>query len=320
MQRFGSLFAVMLLYSMFYGATVPLANAVVFRHFKEANVPDSMIFIWAPVGWALAGYTLTAIRRTAKSEGDGSDCLKFAALLSVVAGLFCIILPATSPQASTGTPMADAFSMLRHVDFLAFTIVSLVVAGMMQFYFLGTAPFMQDSGIAAKNVPAAMAFAQAMQTVATLLILDRFYNHILGPKWTLVVGAGCWFLLYVIYVANRSPWITFLAQPLHGLAYALFIFGGWKYVNDVAPPGIAGSAESLIILATNGIGLFLGTQVAGVVMDRFSVDGKFQWRKVFAVPLLCTLLGGIVLAAAVHDPQKAPEPKAQVESGVGKNL
>jgi len=43
-----------------------------------------------------------------------------------------------------------------------------------------------------------------------------------------------------------------------------------------------------------GLGYFLGTQFTGIVMDKFSVNGKFQWRKIFIVP--CGILLACVLA------------------------
>jgi MFS family permease len=308
-QKFGSLFGVMLLYSMLYGASLPLANAMIFRHLEAADAKASSVFIWAPIAWALAGYALTGWRMLSKADGDGSDCLKFAAVLSVVMAVFCAFLPATPPVATAGAPMAKAFSMLQDPGFLAFTLVSLVVAGMMQFYFLGTAPFMQDSGVAGKTVPAAMALAQAVQAVATFFLLDRLY-HDIGPKWTLAVGAGSWLLLYVLYVSSPMRSLLVAGQALHGLAYVLFINGGWMFTNDASDPAIAGSAQSLIILATNGIGLFLGTQLAGLTMDRFSSGGRFQWKKIFMVPLACVLAGLLVLAVVVKDPVKAAAPEA----------
>ena len=47
--------------------------------------------------------------------------------------------------------------------------------------------------------------------------------------------------------------------------------------------------QALIFAATTGVGLFLGTQFAGIVMDKFSVDGKFQWSKIWIVPCVITL-------------------------------
>jgi hypothetical protein len=46
-------------------------------------------------------------------------------------------------------------------------------------------------------------------------------------------------------------------------------------------------------MAQTGVGLFLGTQFAGIVMDKYRVEGRFQWRKLWMVPgavmLLCVL-------------------------------
>ena len=84
---------------------------------------------------------------------------------------------------------------------------------------------------------------------------------------------------------------------LHGFAYVFFMIAGQMYVNKVAPADIRGSAQGLIILVTSGIGLFLGTQLAGFMMDRSCVGGKFNWAKVYMVPFLCTAAGVLALAA-----------------------
>ena len=60
----------------------------------------------------------------------------------------------------------------------------------------------------------------------------------------------------------------------------------------VAGPEIRSSMQALIFAATVGVGLFLGTQAAGIVMDQFYVDGRFQWRKIWVVPCL-TMAAGV---------------------------
>jgi len=166
---------------------------------------------------------------------------------------------------------------------------------MMQFYFLGSAPFMQAMGISSKNVPATMAIAQAMQAVATWLALAWLWAHA-GPKWTLAIGAACWAGLYVIYGMGKPRWLIVIGQSLHGLAYVFFINGGWMFTALVAPKEISASAQSLLILATNGLGLFLGTQLAGITMDKCKAGDQFQWRAIWTVPLAITLAGAVILA------------------------
>ena len=298
-QRFTPLFIVMLLYSFFYAATLPLVNAVLFRHAGELGTDVGKVFIWAPVAWALIGYLLTGWRWTFKTEGEGRDCLYLAAVLSVLMGLACWFLPATAPTAQGTTPLAETLAMLRDSNFLVFFIASVIIAGMMQFYFLGTAQFMQDIRVPGKNVPASMAIAQAAQALATLFAMV-FFMEKLGFKYTLILGAFCWLLMYFIYVSFGSRWPIILSQSLHGLAYVFFIIVGQIFANTVAKPEIQSTMQSLIFFATTGLGLFLGTQLAGVVMDKFSVDGRFQWRKIWLVPMIIVLIGIVLLATLFH--------------------
>jgi len=295
--RFKPLFLIMLVYTMFYAASIPLVNSLMFSHLTDAEKQAPGIFIWAPVAWALVGYLLSGWRNLRKTEGDGSDCLKFAAILSVMMTLICLLQPATPPRGAEGVPILKALSMLSDPHFAVFIVVSLFVGGMMQFYFLGTGQYLQDRGLSGKNVPAIMGIAQAAQALATLFALGLLFTQ-LGPKWTLTLGAASWMLLFLLYTLKMPRALIIGGQVFHGLAYVFFMIAGQMYVNKVAPLEIAGSAQALIILVTTGIGLFLGTQAAGFSMDRFSVNGQINWSKVFLIPMLVTALGALTLAVA----------------------
>jgi nucleoside transporter len=293
--RFAVLFVVMFLYSIFYAATLPLVNAVLF-----ANVIDAAwqgkIFMWAPIAWAIAGYFLSGWRWTFKTAEKGRDCLFLAAALSVIMAVSCLALPATPPAGAGGTPILKAMTMLQNTNFLVFLIVSLAAGGLMQFYFLGSARFMMDTGIPGKNVPAAMAIAQVVQAVATFYLLNKFISSF-GFKWTLTIGAVAWFLLYLVYVISKPRALIVISQSLHGLAYVLFIIAGQIFANIASPPEIRSSVQALVFAATTGVGLFLGTQFAGIVMDIFRKEDRFNWRAVFAVPVVIMFVSIVVLIA-----------------------
>ncbi len=305
-KTFKSLFTVILLYSLCYAATLPLVNALMFFHLDKNGVDpakSSYIFVWAPVAWALAGYFLTGWRWVFKTAAEGRDCLVLAAVLSVIMAVVCGgLLPETLPQSTGGDSMKEAFGMLKTPSFLLFLLISMAAAGMMQFYFLGTAQFMQDNRIAAKNVPASMAIAQAVQAVATWFLLSKLVAGA-GYKWTLVIGTTSWLIMYVLYVIPRPPAVIVVSQAFHGLAYVFFIIAGQMYAGAVAPEGAGGSMQAFIFTAQSGLGLFLGTQLAGIVMDKFKVEGQFQWGKVWMVPgaimLACVLALVVLFQAAV---------------------
>jgi len=294
---FKSLFVVMFLYSLCYAATLPLANSIMFHHLAENNldpgVHSKWIFIWAPVGWAFIGWSLTGWRWIFKTGEQGRDCLYLAAILSVIMGVGCFFLPDTLPAGSGTAPILQAMEMFKDANFLIFIAVSMIFFGLMQFYFLGTAPFMQDMGIPSKNVPASMGIAQAVQAIATVVLM-AFLLDKLGTKWTLIVGATCWFVLYIAYIKGKPRWLIVACQPFHGLAYVLFVIVGQIFANTLASDEIRGSMQSLLFAATTGVGLFLGTQFAGIIMDKYRKEDKFQWRQIFMVPAVIALASILV--------------------------
>jgi nucleoside transporter len=303
-NQFKPLFIAMLAYSVCYAATLPLANTVLFAA-KPDGATVGKVFIWAPVAWALVGWSLTGWRMSRTTQGDGSDCLYLAAALSALMVVGCLFVSRVSPSPpqGQGNSFAAAFSfMTGDVNFLIFLVVSMVVAGMMQFYFLGTGQFLQDAGVASKHVPASMALAQIAQALATLFLFQTVQQQ-LGFKGTLALGAVCWLALYLIYVIGKPRALVIVSQPLHGFAYVFFIIIGQVLTDTIAPASIRSSMQALIFAATTGVGLFLGTQFAGIVMDSFKTGDKFQWRKIWLVPAVITLIGVVTLSVAFHNPQ-----------------
>ncbi len=297
---FKGLLVVMFLYSLCYTGTLPLVNAILF-----ANVPDvanqGKVFLWAPVAWAVIGWFLTGWRWIFKTGEKGQDCLYLAAVLSVIMGIGCLVLlPAMKPSGTGEMPIIKALALLKDSNFLVFIIVSMVFFALMQFYFLGTAPFMQDMGIPAKNVPASMAIAQAVQAVATFFLMALFMDK-LGTKWTLTVGATFWLLLYIVYIQEKPRWLIVGCQSFHGMAYVLFVIVGQIFANSQAEKGTESSTQAMLFAATTGIGLFAGTQFAGFIMDTFRKEGKFEWRKVFMVPAAIALACVLVFVFFLKD-------------------
>lgn len=324
--KFWGMFWAMLLYCVFFTCTLPLVNKIVLQQYPEMA---TWVFLWAPVAWAVIGYLLTGLRKWRKVGGDGPDGLYLGALLSVVMVVACFLQVPLKPT-SEGNPLFGALAMLTNTNYLIFILAQLMVAGMMQFYFIGSGLFMQDRGISGHNVSGVMGIAQAFQAAATISLLGLFLGQWLlivgietssntwycsigdiGYQWTFVIGALCWTVLFAVYALSKRAWPIVLIQVCHGLAYVFFMIGGQFFIAEVAPKEILASAQSLIFIATTGVGIFLGTQLAGFVMDKNSVDGKFQWAKIWTVPMLITLAGALVFATLFKAPSPSdfrPEP------------
>ncbi len=288
--KFWGLLGLMSLYSLLYAPTLALVNSLMFSHLTDPDAQAGKVRVWGTIGWIVAGLALAFWRRLGKLKIQGSDALTLAAVLSLGMGVFCFFLPHTPPPEEPGNPLAfvDALRMLGDANFLIFLIISFVVTTELQFYYVPTAPFLEDIGVQTKNVSAVMTLAQFAEIVAMALLLPLLLPRI-GFRWALVVGVVAWPMRYIIFAMMRPVWLIISSLTFHGLGYTFFFFVGQMYVDKVAPPDIRGSAQALIAVVTLGLGNFIGTQITGVVMDFFKKEGKFQWRPIFLVPCALTV-------------------------------
>lgn len=299
-KSFGPLFAAMFVYALSFGPTVALVNSLMFQHMKGFESQSFGVMVWGTIGWVLVGWFLS-LYRGKKGAGEGNDCLVLAGLLSLVMAAYCLTLPHTPPQGKPGEalPFIKALSMLQQPAFLVFIIVSFVLASQLMFYYQGTAPFLGDLGVQAKNIPAAMTIAQIAEAVAAAVIVFRG-DSILGAvgfRGVFAVGAAMWLALYLFYALGKPRSVVVASQALHGIAYNCFVRLGFLYVDTVASKDFKSSAQALFIVVMFGIGMFVGSQFTGAVMDKFQINGKFRWRTLFLVPCALTALCVILLLA-----------------------
>jgi MFS family permease len=102
--------------------------------------------------------------------------------------------------------------------------------------------------------------------------------------------------LYIVYIKEKPRWLVVICQSFHGMAYVLFVIVGQIFANSQATDEIRSSTQAMLFAATTGIGLFLGTQFAGAIMDVFRKEGKFRWRPIFVVPAVIALVSIVVFA------------------------
>lgn len=290
--RFRWLLTLIGIHCLFFSPTLGLVKSLTFAHLANPKVEYFWVRVWASIAWMAVGVALSLWRRSGKFVFQGSDALLLAAVLSIAMAVFCPLgLPHTPPSggsdwASAWTPLVELLKTLNIQILLA---ISLVAATQLQFYYMSTAPFLEEIGIAHANVPAVMSVAQLAEIAATAAALP-FLLPLLGFRWILALGPLLWVVMYGAYVIQRPRWLVAASMALHGFAFAFFFDAAIVYMNQVAPTAIRGTAQSLYVVVTLGIGLFLGTHFTGLILDRFRIEGRRNWRAVFATPCITLML------------------------------
>jgi nucleoside transporter len=310
-QSYPAVVWLMLAYCLVYAPTLALTNSIAFANLKDSEKDFGKIRVWGTIGWIAAGWALTGWRFAAKSVPslvvDG-DTLFLAGIFSILMGFQSFSLPHTPPKRDEAKPLAflEAFKMLKDRDFLVFTIISFIVATELQFYYVLTAPFLTSAkiGVSTTAVSLVMTIAQIAEIFVMALLLPKFLPKY-GIKKTMTIGVLAWPIRYVVFAVGGPAWLVIASLSLHGFCYVFFFVAAYIYVDTIAPADIKASAQSLIAVVILGIGMFVGSNFAGWIQKTFTAEGTTQWRSVFLVPMVLTLVCAVAFVALFRE-RKAP--------------
>jgi len=313
-KTFGSLWLVMMIYSVLYAPTLALTASLAFHHLTDADKQFGAIRVFGTIGWIVAGLVLTLWRTAAGDNAVPNDMLLLAGYLSFAMGVLCLLLPHTPPKKEATNPWAflEALSLLKKPQFLIFMLISFVVTTELQFYYLPTADFLRKGvGVAGKNVPMVMTVAQLAEMIAMGLFLGIVLKKI-GIRNGLAIGVIAWPLRYVVFAFYQSvpAWVVIASLALHGIGYTFFFVVSQIYVDKVAPSDIRASAQALLTLVTLGIGNYLGTWFTGVIMTVFTKEGAEDWKWIFLIPCFLTVACAVAFLIFFKEPEAAPEAEA----------
>ena len=106
--------------------------------------------------------------------------------------------------------------------------------------------------------------------VLFLLLLPFFFKKF-GFKKTIMAGMLAWAIRYALFAYGNAGDFSFMliiGIVLHGICYDFFFVSGQIYTNAKAGSKYKSAAQGLITLATYGIGMLIGFEVAGLVKRR----------------------------------------------------
>jgi MFS family permease len=145
-----------------------------------------------------------------------------------------------------------------------------------------------------------------------MLLLPLAYRK-LGVKKILIVGLLAWIVRFILFGygdAGGKEWMLYAAILLHGVCYDFFFVTGMIYTDLKAGQNIKAQAQGLITLATYGLGMFIGSLVAGRVKDRYTTGtGDMQttdWLQVWYVPAAIAAAVLLLFIAFFKDRAAAP--------------
>jgi nucleoside transporter len=309
-------------YMILFMPTLALVNSVSFNQMKDPEKEFSTIRVWGTIGWIAAGLLISFYFHWDTAEAAKAGMLKntflMAGIASLTLGLFSFTLPKTPPKVSSGEKVKvseilglDALKLLKDKNFAIFFISSILICIPLAFYYQNAHPFLSNVGL--ENPTGKMTIGQISE-VLFLLLLPVFFTKF-GFKKTILVGMLAWGIRYALFAYGNASDLSFmliLGIALHGICYDFFFVSGQIYTNSAAGDKYKSSAQGLITLATYGVGMLVGFEVAGWITDTYKLaDGSFDWKMVWIIPSGIAFVVFLLFALFFTDKKKV---EAQINS------
>lgn len=268
---FAPVYTLMLAYCLCYFPTIALTNSICLQHVKDAGRDFPLIRVFATLGWIAIGVTIGHL-------GVETTTTPFllAAAVSVAMSLFSLGLPHT-PAPNKGEAMTigrilglDALTMFRRSSFAVFAVASILACIPLTFYFSFTNAYFNDLHV--PNAAGKMALGQVSEVF--MMLLMPFVLQRVTVRNILLTGTLAWALRYAFLAYGNGDgraWMFYLAILLHGFCYDFFFMTGQLYTDQEAPANLRSAAQGLITFLTYGLGMFIGSFIAGNTVDYFTV-------------------------------------------------
>ena len=289
-DTFSLFFPVLLFYSICFMPTMSLTNSISLTNLKNPTKEFSRIRLFGSFGWIGAGLLISALGLESYSTP-----FLIGAGVSLLAGFYALLLPYNAPVKAAGRARIgqilgfDAFKLTKDRSFLVLLLFSVLICIPLAFYDSFTNLFITDVGI--KNAAAAMSMGQIAEVI--FLFSFPFFFLKLKYKGSIVAAIVAWVLMYGFFALGARTGETgfiYAVLPLHGFCFTFFFVAGQLFVDEKAPLSLRNSAQGLISFATYGVGKYLGTLIAGNIVDHYTVQEVYRWEPIWVVPFMMALV------------------------------
>ena len=318
-RDYETLYFIMLFNAMVYMPTIALNNTISYRVLEQQGLNFIQKFppirVWGTVGFIFAMW-FTDLSGSTLTTGQ----LFISAGAAAFLGLYGFTMPACPPardlaKKSLAAALGlDAFVLFRRMQMVVFFLSAMMLGGALQITNAFGGDFLVDFTHAYPDsfgVQHPILLSSISQMSETLFILTiPFFLQRFGIKIVMLTSIFAWVFRFGLFAyGDPGPglWMLVLSMIVYGMAFDFFNISGSMFVNLEANSSIRASAQGLYMVMTNGLGAFLGTMVAGVVVDHFTVDGIRDWHSIWLAFAGYALALGIVFPFVFrykHDPAK----------------
>ena len=280
--EFGPLFTLYALSVAFFMPTIALSYSVCYSALEGAGYDSVKAFppirVWGTVGFIV---TMWIVDLTGLQPTPGQWMVSGA--LSIVMAAYSLTMPKMKVQKDEKKSFAEAlglnaFKLFLNPKMALFFGFAMLLGVCLQITNGFANPFITSFGaipayadtFGVQHANILISLSQMSETLCILLI--PFFLSRFGIKKVVLIALTAWVLRFAFFGMGNpggGVWLFVLSMIVYGVAFDFFNISGSLFVNQETDESIRSSAQGLFMMMTNGLGAFIGTQVAQQVLNHY---------------------------------------------------
>lgn len=306
-----------LIYSLIYSPTLSLTNSISFHHLPDRDRDFGKVRGWGTFGWICVGIGVgqwllhrhtpegvDAAAQTAAQFAGMGDAFRASAILGLILGVYCFTLPNTPPSKERkNNATFAAIGEVKKNPLLMLFLIAIPVSCIHQFYFVHTAGFLGNFqsktateinkvfGVGGGGLMTIGQMAEFLVLLAIPLVAKTLSRKSLLAIGLMAYAARMALFAYVNEIAGATGIapvaLLITGVAMHGLCFGCFIFVAFMIVDEETTPDVRASAQSLFGLVVFGIGIIVGSIIAGKVAGwaKPNEATPMDYTKLFSIPM-----------------------------------
>jgi len=280
---YNTLYTLILCSVMFYMPTIALSNSVAYHVLTKGGF--NIVKDFPPIRvWGTVGFICSMILVDLLGYAQSSYQLYMSAALGFVLSFYSFTLPnCTINKTVEKKSWIDymglrAFALFKQRKMAIFFLFSMMLGMSLQVtnafgneyltnFFGNNIIYKGTFGVEHANI--LISLSQVSETLCILLI--PFFLRKFGIKKVMLISMVAWVLRFAL-LGTGNPgsgvWMLVLSMIVYGVAFDFFNISGSLFVENETDSSIRSSAQGVFMIMTNGFGAFIGSYVAGWIVDK----------------------------------------------------
>lgn len=288
---FLAFYLLFLAFNLCFMPTFSLLSGICFHQLAEPARTFPAVRVWGTVSFMLVGLSLSFF-----AVENSPWPLMAGGVMAVLTAVLALTLPRILPQPGFNLSMLtgpEVGRIMREPGMIVLLLAVLFSCIPASFYYSFLNPFLYEVGWSA--AAAKMSLGQLVEI--GVVISMPFVFRKLRFRQIMFWGILLWGLRYFAFAVGRPgfhEWLLYAGILVQGFAFAWIVIAAQIYIDNRVPVSLRNTAQGLIAFANQGVGIFVGSWIAGeVVLANTLPGGGHDWSVIWLVPGVVGVLSAL---------------------------